>query len=412
MNITKIAGIIAEYNPLHYGHVYQITQTKAHLGHDTAIICAMSGNFVQRGDFAIVRKHIRAAAAVQSGADLVLELPLPWATASAERFAEGGVQVLNQAGVVTHLSFGSECGNAEALNRVATCLRSAEFPAVLKRELSSGISFATARHRAVEQLCSPSDAKLLASPNNVLGIEYCKALQKYQSNIVPLSILRTGASHDGEPSDGFASGSWLRQQLLHRYRDGTEIPDELFSYLPPAMQQGYCREEGEKKAPVDSNICERAILAHLRMMEEDDFQRFDEGNEGLYHRFYKVSRTATTIAELLDGVRTKRYAYARLRRMLLWTYLNLPVQNRPETVPYLRVLAANRRGCDLLVQMKQMASVPILTKSADVRNISSDACELFALEVRATDLYTLGYPNQNVAVGGMEWREGPVIFPV
>lgn len=171
VNYVQTAGIIIEYNPMHSGHLYLLEQVRARLGADTAVICAMSGNFVQRGDFALLRKHQRARAAVESGVDLVLEIPLPWAAAPAERFADGGVQVLQATGLVDCLAFGSECGDAAALRQVAGALMSREFPALLRRELTAGDSFAAARQRAVSALLGPETGNLLASPNNILGVE-------------------------------------------------------------------------------------------------------------------------------------------------------------------------------------------------------------------------------------------------
>ena len=165
----KTAGIITEYNPLHYGHLALIQAVRQQFGGDTAIICAMSGDFVQRGDFALVRRHARAEAAVRSGADLVLELPLPWAVSSAEGFAQGGVEVLTATGLLDVLAFGSECGDTAALLRTAKALEGDVFQAALRAELTKGDSFAAARQRAVAALLSPSDAALLSDPNNTLG---------------------------------------------------------------------------------------------------------------------------------------------------------------------------------------------------------------------------------------------------
>ena len=193
VNDLRTAGIIIEYNPLHAGHLYQLEETRRILGQDTAIIGVMSGDFVQRGDFAIVGRQARAKAAVESGVDLVLALPLPWAVGSAERFAAGGVAALAATGVVDRLVFGSECGDAAALERVASVLLSEGFPALLKQELSTGVSFAAARQQAVERMATLEDAALLAQPNNILGVEYCKSLLRRESAIRPLTIQRKGA---------------------------------------------------------------------------------------------------------------------------------------------------------------------------------------------------------------------------
>ena len=390
-------GIICEYNPFHTGHRWQIAELSRRFGEDCAVVCAMSGNFVQRGDFAIIRKHVRAEAAVRGGADLVLELPVPWATASAEGFARGGAAVLAGTGVVDTLAFGSECADMGKLKRVAACLTGKEFSNALHTELDKGNSFAAARERAAGKLCG-TDAAVLRDANDILGVEYCKVLSG--TDIAPLAMPRRGVDHDAGAAREFASASYLRERLLAGETCG--------EYLTPDMAWLYEAERTAGRAPVAMANAERAMLAKLRTMTEDDFARYDEGNEGLYHRLYDARCTATGIEELLTAAKTKRYAYARLRRTVLRMYLG--IETVPETVPYLRVLACNERGRALLKQMKTSASVPILTKSADVRELSADAQRLFAIEARATDLYTLAYPELSQAVGGSEWTTNPVVL--
>lgn len=397
------AGIITEYDPLHAGHLYQISRVRELLGADTAVVCAMSGNFVQRGEFAVVRKHVRAEAAVRSGADLVLELPLPWAVSSAEGFGLGGVETLTRTGVVTHLAFGSECGDAAALMRAAQALDDPAFPGLLREELTAGDSFAAARQRAVERTAGAETAELLASPNNILGVEYCKALARLHAGITPLAILRKGPAHNGGTEGDLASASAIRALLAQGDRDSA------LALMAPAMRTGYLAEEAAGRAPVRMETCQRAVLAKLRSMDTPAFQALDGGNEGLGNRFSAAVREAATLPELLDAVKTRRYAYARVRRMALWAYLGLSPEAVPREVPYLRVLAANETGRALLGKMRKCASAPVLTKPADVRRLSREAQALFALEARATDLYTLAYPNLSAARGGAEWRGNPVM---
>ena len=389
----QVAGVICEYNPFHTGHVWQLAELRRRGAE--AVVCAMSGNFTQRGDFAIVRKHVRAGAAIYGGADLVLELPLPWALSSAEGFAKGGAEVLAGTGVADTLAFGSECADTERLTRVADALASDGFAAALKSELDRGDSFAAARQRAAETLAG-DDAAVLANPNDILGVEYCKAVRG--TSLAPLALPRMGAAHDGEPSGEFASASYLRARM----EDATD-------YLPPDMLRLYETERAALRAPVTMAVAERAILARLRTMSEDEFAAYDEGNEGLYHRFYDASRSAVGVAEMLETVKTKRYAHARLRRMLLAMYLGLPHSARPASVPYLRVLAMNDRGKSLLREMRKKAALPVLVKPADVRELSPAARRLMELEARATDLYALAYPDLAQSAGGSEWRTNPVI---
>ena len=389
---------------MHMGHVHLLEEVRRLLGPDTAIICAMSGDFVQRGDFAVVGRRARAKAAVQSGADLVLEIPLPWAVASAERFADGGVQVLLDAGLVSHIAFGSECGDADALREIAECLLSDAFQEALRRGLTTGRPYAACRQKAVEQILGPEKAALLESPNNILGIEYCKSLLRRGSDVQPLTVPRVGAAHDEKDADGpIASASAIRALLRAGERE------TALARMAPAMRRAYEEEEAAGRAPVFQETCERAVLARLRSMTEEDFAALDEGREGLCNRLYDASRTAAGVAEILEKAKTKRYAYARLRRMVLWAYLGLAPAAFPKEVPYLRVLAANAMGRELLARMRKTAAVPVLTKPADVRRLGAEARELFELEARAADLYALAYPDLSAAVGGSVWREGPVI---
>ena len=389
---------------MHMGHVPLLEEVRRLLGPDTAIICAMSGDFVQRGDFAVVGRRARAKAAVQSGADLVLEVPLPWAVASAERFADGGVQVLLDAGLVSHIAFGSECGDADALREIAECLLSDAFQEALRRGLTTGRPYAACRQKAVEQILGPEKAALLESPNNILGIEYCKSLLRRGSDVQPLTVPRVGAAHDEKDADGpIASASAIRALLRAGERE------TALARMAPAMRRAYEEEEAAGRAPVFQETCERAVLARLRSMTEEDFAALDEGREGLCNRLYDASRTAAGVAEILEKAKTKRYAYARLRRMVLWAYLGLAPAAFPKEVPYLRVLAANAMGRELLARMRKTAAVPVLTKPADVRRLGAEARELFELEARAADLYALAYPDLSAAVGGSVWREGPVI---
>lgn len=403
---VKVAGIIVEYNPLHIGHVRLLKEVRRLLGEDTAIICIMSGDFVQRGDFALVRRQMRAGAAVQGGADLVLELPLPWAVSSAERFADGGVRTLLACGVADVLAFGSECGDGAALRRLASALLDGSFPILLRRELKRGDSFAAARQRAAAGMLSPADAALLENPNDILGVEYCKSLLRHGAELEVLAIRRTGAAHD-EPAAGpgqSASAAGIRSLL----REGRR--EEALSRMAPAMRTAYETEEAAGRAPVFFENCQRAVLARLRSMTEEDFAALDEGREGLYRRLYRSARSAASLEEALEGAKTRRCAYARLRRMTLWAYLGLRAAEFPVEIPYLRPLAANQTGRTLLARMRKTASVPVLTKPAGARRLSGSAQALFAREAMAADLYALAYPELSAASGGSLWREGPLML--
>ena len=394
-----VIGIIAEYNPFHLGHAYQIQAARRAIGADSAVIAVMSGNFVQRGEAALLPKHARAEAAVRCGADLVLELPTAWAAATAEVFARGGVSLLAETGVVTHLCFGSECGDLERLERLAGCLEGQAYQAGLRLFLDRGMTFAAARQAAVRALLGDA-ADSLSQPNDNLAVEYLRAIRTLGAGLTPLAVQRVGAAHDSdEAGEGFASASAIRRRILAGEPWEHLVPPESAAVLRREMDAG--------RAPVSAAACERLILARLRAMGEEDFRPYDGGNEGLYHRFYAAVRRAAALEELLELAKTKRYTRARLRRLALAAWLGLEPPGG--TPPVLRVLSANSRGCGLLKKMKLRAALPVLTKPGDVRRLGGAAEQSLAAESRCTDQYTLAWPVPGPP--GWEYASGPVILP-
>lgn len=395
----RVAGIICEYNPLHRGHAWMLQQVRRQGAE--AIVCAMSGNFVQRGEAAVVNKFARAEMAVRCGADLVLELPTPWAAATAELFARGGVELLAKTGLVTDLAFGSEWGDSAALQQLASVLDSEEYEENLRSFLRSGDSFAVCRQKAAAALVGEETAALLARPNNNLGIEYCRAAAKRGANWNILTVPRTGAEHDGATVDGIASASHIRA-LLHAGQT-----EEALALMPPPAAEVLRRELAAGRAPAHLQHCERAVLGKLRAMSEADFAPYDGGGEGLYRRLYQAVRTQTSVEAIPDEAKTKRYSHARLRRMLLAAWLEM--KEMPDHVPYLRVLAANDTGRRLLRQMRDNGA-PVLTKAADVSQLGAAAEELFRAEAARTDLYTLTYPQLAHSACGADWRATPIML--
>ncbi len=387
----NVIGIVSEFNPFHLGHQALFDAVRQQGGE--TIVCAMSGNFVQRGTPAIADKFARAEMAVRCGADLVLELPTLWAMATAETFALGGVSLLARAGCDT-LAFGSECGDAAALRQVAEGLLSPALDDLLKKELSQGVTYAAARQKALETLIGEK-ASLLSSPNNTLAVEYLKAAKRLGVNITHFTIPRMGADHDGGALGGIASASYIRKHLLY----GDMM---AFDYMPQAAARVLSSAMADGKALVDITNIERGILAKLRSMEEEDLLPYDGGNEGLYHRLYDAIQSATTLEELYTAAKTKRYPLARLRRMVLAAYLG--VEAPSGLPPYLRVLAATDRGRALLRQMRD-AGQPVLTKGADVASLGAEAEALFRRECKWTDQYDLCRPYPTAA--GSDWRYTP-----
>jgi predicted nucleotidyltransferase len=355
----------------------------------------MSGNFVQRGEAAVAGKLARAEMALRCGADLVLEIPTPWAAATAETFARGGVEVLRRTGVVTQLAFGAECADAEVLQAVADALDSPAYREALRALPEDGATFAARRQRAVAAVLGEEKAAVLSGSNNILAVEYLRALRG--TGIQPVAIRRQGAGHDGEtPEDGFAPASYLRRLL----REGRT--EEALGYMPEAAARVLAREMEQGRAPADMRRCDRAVLDRLRRMEEDQWACWDGGGEGLYHRLYQAAREAGSVDELLERAKTRRYPMARLRRTVLAAWLEL--DGTPAEVPYLRLLAADETGRELL---RRMRDVPVLTKAADVAKLGKAAEELFRRESRWSDLYALTCPA--VQPCGGDWRITPVL---
>ena len=381
-------GIICEFDPLHRGHE-RLLRRAGESGRP--VVCAMSGNFTQRGGPACVDKFVRAEMAVRCGADLVVELPTPWAMATAEKFAGGGVSLLAQCGVKT-LYFGSECGDADALWAAAETLLRADIHRAIRAEMDGGLPYAAARQTVLQR--EAGCGALLAQPNNNLAVEYLKDIRRRGLSISAATLWREDGGHHGA-----ASASHIRALLA-----AGQVAD-AFALMPPAAADILRREMEKGLAPVDSVRLETAMLARLRLMGENDFAPYDGGGEGLYRRVYRAVQAGVGLGDILTRATTKRYPTARVRRMLWAAFLGL----EPPTadIPYVRVLAATVLGRKLLRQM-QDGGVPVLTKAADVDRLGPAAEALFTREARRADIYALACPGAPLPCGG-DWRRTPVI---
>ncbi|QNK41100.1 tRNA(Met) cytidine acetate ligase [Caproicibacter fermentans] len=377
------AGIICEYNPFHYGHEYLMKQLKAYGA--THIVVVMSGNFVQRGDAAILSKRARARQALLCGADLVVELPLPWSVAGAERFALGGVALLDAIGADL-IGFGSECGNVDRLKTAAKALSSPLLREEMRKALQNGSTFAAARQNAVEQLFGAETAALLRDPNNILGIEYIKAAERTGSGITPVTVSRFGSAHDADREAGSYASSGQIRRLLRCGRDCSRLmPSAAYSVLSEEMKAG--------KAPADLFLAERAILAQLRMMTRDDFAALPDISEGLENRIFNASAQATGLEELYFLAKTKRYPLARIRRIVLAAFLGLKAFHSSGLPPYIRILGLGRRGPEILQKAGAVSKLPIISRSSDLCGLEDRGKGIADLESRAADLYALCLPK-------------------
>lgn len=378
-----ISGIVAEFNPLHLGHRYLLQRAGQASPGGVAVV--MSGNFVQRGEPAAFYKWPRALAAIQCGADLVLELPVSFAVAGAERFAFGAVSVLDALGCVDNLVFGSECGRVQPLQKIAAVLQGREFQDLLRHRLQPGISFAAARQAAVRELLgSPSD--LLNEPNNILGIEYCKALLRLASSMQPQTLQRIGAPHDAQTfaTHPFASASQIRGQIFRQEPFSGSVPAQAAQILQHELDAG--------RAPASLSAVETAVLARLRTMSREELSQLPDISEGLENRIYSSVRTVVSMEQLIAAVKSKRYSHARIRRILLSAFLGLDRQQLPDSPAYLRVLAFNETGREILRTAKRSARLPLLVNAADADALDKTGKTMFEAECRATDLYSLCTP--------------------
>lgn len=401
--MRKVIGIAAEYNPFHTGHLHHLTESRAQLG-DADVICVMSGSFVQRGAPAIFRKHVRAEAAVRCGANLVLELPLPWSLSSAEGFARGCAGLLGALGVVTHMSFGTECGNVETLQTLAQTLLTPEVDTLIREELGMGVSYAAARQRALEKTLPAETATLIASPNNILAVEYFKAIISLKLNMQPLAVARSGACHDQPATDDaeHRSASELRTRML--------AGEDVSPFLPEEATAVFRREVREGRGPVSMHMLETALLSRLRFLPEESFRMLPDASEGLDRRLYRAVRQAGSLEEILTLAATKRYPTARLRRMLMCAALGVRTGMATGTPPYARVLAADAAGTELLRRIGEESSVPLVTKPAAARELPDRAREVFELGAAAEDFYVLAYAEGKDRAAGADWRQSPVIL--
>ena len=370
----KIIGIICEYNPFHLGHQKQFDHIRARFGQDALIVCLMSGNFVQRGMPAIFDKSFRARAAINCGADLVLELPVTDSLSSAEGFAEGGVQILSP--ICDYLCFGSETGDTDTLMITAQALLRPEFGPLLRQELECGCSFPVARERALEKM--GVDASLLQNPNDILAVQYCSAIVKYKSSMKPLPIRREGNYHSNLPDPENPSATAVRQLISQG--------DVWQAYIPEAARDGLC------DAPIHTlSAGERAVLARLRTMSDEEFEALPYGSEGLWRKLRRASRSCATLDEIITATKSKRYTRTRLNRMIMCAYLGITMDTLNATAPYVRVLGLRRSGIPALKKARETGLFPHTGERT--------GHEYEKLEQRWDDLYGLFCADKPTASG-------------
>jgi len=401
-NILKVLGIVAEYNPFHNGHLYHIEKSKKMINAD-AVVCVISGNFVQRGNTSIVDKWTKAEMALLNGADLVIELPVIYSISSAENFAEGAMKLLNSLGIVDAFSFGSECGDIKILDNIANVLyeEPSEYKTMLNRELATGCSFPKAREKAL--LLYLNDirkyANVLSSPNNILGIEYLKALKKYGYHLYPMTLQRIGEGYNSTALNyNYISSTAIRQLIAaERFSETIDvIPESVYSLLKDKIECGEIVE--------DLAVFEREILYSIRSMTIEEISQIPDVAEGLEYSIKEAGNSCNNLHDLISFVKSKRYTMTRIYRILVYILLKitkLDMENISKIKqPYVRVLGFTNKGEGILSEIcGRNPRLPVITSLKQFINCNSNKLlrRMIDIDVYATNIYTLGYKYNSVS---------------
>lgn len=378
----KTAGIITEFNPFHNGHKYIIDKAKRE--HD-AVVVIMSGSFVQRGEAAVTDKWTRAAAAIRNGADLVIELPVIYALNTAQKFAYGAIETLNKCGIVDDIVFGSESGNVDELIKAAELLENESqcISEKVKKYMSLGMNYPSAREQAYTGII---DKEILSKPNNILAVEYLRALLYTKSKMKPYTIQRTNDFHGMNLDNGIASATAIRSLIM----EGKDFSE----YVPEPQFDIYMM-----------NRLDTALISILRMKTVEELKGINDVSEGLENRIAQAVMNADSFEEAAYMIKTKRYTLSRIRRVLLSSVLSLTSDLCSMPPSYIRVLGMNGIGRMLLREMKKKAALPVVIKTADFA-----ADDIFKAEIRATDFAALACLKRDGRVGGKDYKISPVVI--
>lgn len=397
--MSKILAIIAEYNPFHNGHLYHLQKSKKELNPDYSV-CVMSGNFCERGDTSIIDKWSKAEAALKCGFDLVIELPVLYSISSAENFAEGALKILDAFGNNVILSFGSECGDLSILNNIANilCDEPKEFTTILTHELSKGLSYPKARENAL--LLYLNDvrkyANILSNPNNILGIEYLKAIKRLKSKVTPYTIKRIDAGYNSlKVKDRLASATAIRNLLKNNEDVKKLMPSPAYEILLDNINHG--------KMVSDISVFEKEIIYTLRKMSLEEIANLQDVTEGLENSIKQAANSCNNLEDLINSIKSKRYTRSRIQRILLYSILNITkkdIQDSYKVKPYIRVLGVSQKGKILLSQISNPRSkYPVVTsvKKFMDNNNNKILKNMIEKDILASNIYTLGYEYDSKA---------------
>ncbi len=397
--MSGILGIVSEYNPFHNGHLLHLNYSKE-LTHADFTIAVMSGNFIQRGDVALVDKWSRAQMALEAGVDLVIELPVLYAISSAENFADGAVKILNSLQVVDYISFGSEVGDINALNDIASLLykEPKEFSNIITTQLKSGLSYPKAREVALSLYLNNSQKykEILENPNNILGIEYLKSLKKHKSAIRPLTIKRDYSDYNSDQvKNGIASATAIRTMLKSKKNIKSVVPEYSYTVLEQKIKTG--------EFVKDLSTFEKEIIYTLRKMSLQEIALLPDVSEGLENKIKKAANTCNTLSSLIETIKSKRYTQTRIQRILLYALLGITQKDiniSKKHIPYIRVLGFNKHGrriISAIAAANPKLEIIVSTKGFMEQSNNIPLRTMLSKDILATNIYTLGYKKNSIA---------------
>lgn len=433
----SILGIVSEYNPFHNGHKYHMEQSKELCGSDN-VVCVMSGNFIQRGEPAIVDKWARTEMALAYGADLVIELPAVYSVSSAEFFAFGAVKILDSIGITDFICFGSEAGSIDELQLIADILSTEpdKYKASLKDFLDIGLSFPAAREKALSKYLEETGkitdnlGELIKSSNNILAIEYIKAIKKLGSKIKPQTIKRIANAYNSDRLEGAISSATAIRRHIWSYEkinktctsDTSQAPGlqvltaSLASALPAYSFDILQREFSAGRGPVFSADFENTILSALRRMSIEEISRLPYIAEGLENRIRSAADNCGSLDMLIESISTKRYTKTRIQRCLFNILTGLKNEeftkfNQFGGPQYIRILGFNSKGRRLLAEINRQASLPVIVKTADFKNSCNPLLKrMLEIEAASTDQYVLAFSSMENKKSGQEFTRNIIYF--
>ena len=402
--MNGILGIVSEYNPFHNGHLRHLNYSKE-VTKSAFTVCVMSGNFTQRGDTALIDKWTRAEMALKAGIDLVVELPTLYATSSAENFAEGAIKILNSLGVVDYISFGSEIGQLSPLNDIAEILykEPKEFSSLITRQLKSGLSYPKARELAISMYFGSSKkySDILENPNNILGIEYLKAIKKFKSPIVPLTVKREYSDYNSKSiKNGLASSTAIRDMIQKKKNIHYVVPFETYELMEEKIKLG--------EIIPSLSVFEKQIIYNLRKMTVQEIANLPDVSEGLEFRIKEAANISNSLESLIVNIKTKRYTQTRIQRILLYSLLGITqkdINMSKRTIPYIRILAFNKHGKRIISAIaanNPRLKIIVSLKKFMETNLDNNLRNMISKDILATNIYTLGYTG-NTGIANLDY---------